>query len=615
MASASSHASLPGPAPPRAAPLRHRVRRLQGPREPAPPPRGAGLLPDRRPRDLVGGRGRKRRARAAAPAVLRRAALDGHSRERGRDPVTAPIPLKETQMNHATQPYPRRWQALGVLALSLLVITMGNTILNVGLPTIREELDASSSQLQWIVDSYLLVFAGLLLAAGSLGDRFGRKRALISGLVVFGLGSVFAALSTDATTLIASRALMGLGAAGIMPTTLSILTNIFPSNERPKAIAAWAAVSGLGIAIGPISGGFLIEHFAWSSIFLINLPVVAACLIGALVLVPSSRDPESPRLDLPGTGLSIAGLSAVVWALIEAPERGWGSPIILVAFAAGAAIIAAFIAWERHTDHPMLDVSVFRNLRFSAASISITFVFFALMGVMYFLTTYLQSVLGYSALQAGVKMLPIAIGMVLASKLAVGLTRRLGTKFSVALGLAHVAGALTMISMFDTDTTGLQTALALGTLGQGMGLAMSPATDAIMGALPRAKAGIGSAMNDVVREVGGTLGIAVLGSILTSGYGSGMDDATAGLPPAAAEAATDSVGAAHEVAAQLGGGAGAKLIDTANSAFVDAMTTTATLAAAAAVIGALIALAFLPSRARAETPTPLGAALLEPAMA
>jgi EmrB/QacA subfamily drug resistance transporter len=513
------------------------------------------------------------------------------------------------------QPYPRRRQALGVLALSLLVITMGNTILNVGLPTIREELHASSSQLQWIVDSYLLVFAGFLLAAGSLGDRFGRKRALMSGLIVFGLGSVFAALSTDATMLIASRALMGLGAAAIMPTTLSILTNIFPSNERPKAIAAWAAVAGLGIALGPVSGGFLIEHFAWSSIFLINLPVAAACLIGALVLVPDSRDPERPKIDLPGTGLSIAGLGAVVWALIEAPERGWGSPTILAAFAAGAAIIAAFIAWERHTDHPMLDVSVFRNLRFSVASISIAFVFFALMGVMYCLTTYLQSVLGNSALQAGVKTLPIAIGMILASKLGVGLTRRLGTKFSVAFGLTLVAGALAMIAMFDTDTRSLQIAMALGTLGLGMGFAMSPATEAIMGSLPRAKAGIGSAMNDVVRELGGTLGIAVLGSILTSSYGSGMDDATAGLPHTAAEAAGDSVGAAHEVGAQLGGAAGANLIDTANSAFVDALTTTATLAAASAVIGALIALAFLPSRARAEHPAPLGSELLEPAMA
>ena len=523
-------------------------------------------------------------------------------------PLIAP---KETPM----QPYPRRWQALGVLALSLLVITMGNTILNVGLPSIREELGASSSQLQWIVDSYVLVFAGLLLAAGSLGDRFGRRRALASGLVVFGLGSVLAALSTDATMLIASRALMGLGAAGIMPTTLSILTNIFPSNERPKAIAIWAAVSGLGVAIGPISGGFLLEHFDSSSIFLINLPVVAACLIGAFALVPDSRDPDSPKLDLPGTGLSIAGLSAVIWALIEAPEHGWSSPIILAAFAAGAAIIAAFIAWERRTDHPMLDVSVFRNLRFSAASISIACVFFALMGVMYVLTMYMQSVLGYSPLQAGVKMLPIAIGMVLASKLAIGLTRRLGTKFSVTLGLGTVAGALMMIATFDTDTTGLQIALALGALGLGMGFAMSPATEAIMGALPRAKAGIGSAMNDVVREVGGMLGIAVLGSILSSGYGSGMDDATAGMSHAATEAASDSVGAAHEIGAQIGGGAGAKLIDTANNAFVEALTTTATLGAAAAVIGALIAFAFLPSRARAEHPTPLGAELLEPALA
>jgi EmrB/QacA subfamily drug resistance transporter len=512
-------------------------------------------------------------------------------------------------------PYPRRRQALGVLALSLLVITMGNTILNVGLPTIRGELDASSSQLQWIVDSYLLVFAGLLLAAGSLGDRFGRKRALMSGLALFGLGSVFATLSTDATMLIASRALMGVGAAGIMPTTLSILTNIFPSNERPKAIAAWAAVAGLGIAIGPISGGFLIEHFAWSSIFLVNVPVVIVCLIGASVLVPDSRDPASPKLDLAGTGLSIAGLSAVVWALIEAPERGWGSPAILAAFAAGAATIAAFIAWERHTDHPMLDVSVFRNLRFSAASISIAFVFFALMGVVYFLTTYLQSVLGFSALEAGIKMLPIAFGMILASRLAVGLTRRLGTKFSVAAGLAHVAGALAMIAMFDTATSSLEIAAALGTLGFGMGLAMSPATEAIMGALPRAKAGIGSAMNDVVRELGGTLGVAVLGSILSSSYGSGMDGETAGLPHGAAEAASDSVGAAHDIGAQVGGGAGAALIDAADSAFVNAMTTTATLAAAAALIGALIALAFLPSRARAETLAPLGPELLEPAMA
>ncbi|HUR85135.1 MAG TPA: MFS transporter [Solirubrobacteraceae bacterium] len=518
-------------------------------------------------------------------------------------------------MTSPTQHYARRWQALGILGLSLLVITMGNTILNVGLPTIRADLGATSSQLQWICDSYLLVFAGLLLAAGSLGDKFGRKRALVSGLVVFGIGSICAMLSQSSDALIASRALMGLGAAGIMPTTLSILTNIFPADERPKAIAAWAAVSGLGIAVGPISGGFLIEHFDWNSIFLINLPVVAVCLAGALILVPDSRDPDSPRIDVTGTFLSIVGLSAIVWALIEAPERGWAEPLILAMFAAGAAIAAAFVAWERHTDHPMLDVGVFRNLRFSAASISITFVFFALMGVMYFLTTYLQSVLGYSALEAGIKMLPIAVGMILTSKVSTSLTRRIGTKYVVSLGLGTVAVSMIMIARFDTGTSALEIAMALGTLGQGIGLAMAPATDAIMGALPRAKAGIGSAMNDVVREVGGTLGIAVLGSILASGYASGMDDAVSTLPAGAAEAASDSVGAAHEIGAQLGGGAGAQLVDSANSAFVGAMTTTASLSAAFAVAGALIALAFLPARAEAapdEDHVPDGREVLEP---
>ena len=325
----------------------------------------------------------------------------------------------------ATAPYPRRWKALGVLALSLFVVTVGNTILNVGLPTIRDELGASASQLQWIVDGYLLVFAGLLLTAGSLGDRFGRRRALVTGLLVFGAGSLAATLSDSSATLIASRALMGLGAAGIMPTTLSILTNIFPAHERPKAIAIWAAVSGVGIAVGPITGGWLLEHFSWHSLFLVNLPIVAVALVGAAALVPESRDPEAPKLDLPGAGLSIAALTTIVWAVIEAPERGWGSSVILAAFALGLCVLAAFIAWERHTPQPMIDVTVFRNLRFSAASLSITFVFFALMGVLFFITTYMQAVLGYSALGTGLRVLPVAFGMVMASR-AVGEARGQG---------------------------------------------------------------------------------------------------------------------------------------------------------------------------------------------
>jgi EmrB/QacA subfamily drug resistance transporter len=517
-------------------------------------------------------------------------------------------------MQPAATLYAGRWKALGVLALSLFLVTVGNTILNVGLPTIRDDLGASSSQLQWIVDGYLLVFAGLLLTAGSLGDRFGRRKALVTGLLIFGAGSILAALSDSSNALIASRALMGLGAAGIMPTTLSILTNIFPAEERPKAIAVWAGVSGLGIAVGPITGGWLLEHFSWNSMFLVNLPIVAAALLGAALLVPESRDPEKPKLDPIGAGLSIAGLSAFVWGLIEAPERGWGDPVILGSFALGVTVLAAFVAWERRTAHPMLDVRVFRNLRFSAASISVTFVFFALMGVLFFLTTYMQAVLGYSALETGIRVLPVAFGMVLSSKLSIGLVQRLGTKVVVASGLAVVAAALAMYTGFGVDTAYSELGLALFLMGAGMGLAMSPATEAIMGALPKEKAGIGSAMNDVVREVGGTLGVAVLGSFLSSGFASAMDGSVPDLPAEQAEAAGDSVGAAHAVAAQLGGGAAARLVDASNHAFVDAMATTASIAAAVALAGALIAAAFLPARARLPR-IAAGAALPQPAAA
>jgi EmrB/QacA subfamily drug resistance transporter len=504
-------------------------------------------------------------------------------------------------MSTGTQPYARRWQALIMLAASLLVVSIGNTILNLALPSIRDDLDASSSELQWIVDGYMLVFAGLLLVAGSRGDRFGRRRTLFVGLATFGLGSLFAALAGSTTELIAARALMGVGAAAIMPVTLSVVTNIFPDHERPKAIAVWSAAAGLGVAIGPITGGWLIEHVDWRGIFLVNLPAVAVCLIGAAVFVPESRDPRPARLDLLGAALSVAGLSALVWGLIEAPERGWSDPLILGAFAAGAAVLAAFVAWERHVEEPMLQVGVFRNLRFSAASASIAFVYFALMGVLYLLTTYLQSVLGYSAFDAGLRMLAPAAGMIAASRPSVGLTRWLGTKVVVASGLAIVAGALMMLAGFDVDTGDGEIALTLGLMGFGIGLGMTPATEAIMGSLPPAKAGIGSAMNDVVREVAGTLGVAVLGSILSSAYATGMDGAVAGLPPEAATAASDSVGAAQEVAAEVGGSAGTDLVAASHQAFVDAMSTSVWIAAGIAVVGALIAAALLPARERGES--------------
>jgi hypothetical protein len=359
----------------------------------------------------------------------------------------------------------------------------------------------------------------------------------------------------------------------------------------------------MGIAVGPITGGWMIEHLDTSGIFLVNVPPVLACLAGAALLVPESRDPESRRLDLVGCGLSVAALCALVWGLIEAPDRGWTDATIVAAFAGGTAIAAAFVAWERRTDHPMLDVSVFRNLRFSAASTSITFVYFALMGVMYFQTTYLQSVLGNSALHAGVLMLPTAAGMMVAARSSVALTGRLGAKLVIAAGLATVAGSLVMTTGYQVDTGEEYILLTGFIMGAGVGFAMAPATEAIMGSLSPAKAGIGSAMNDVVREVGGTLGVAVLGSVLASTYATGMDGSVTGLSDEAAAAATDSVGTAHAVAAQMGGAP--DLVTAANDAFIGAMSTTAGIAAAIALAGALIAAAFLPARARGESASAL----------
>jgi len=279
-----------------------------------------------------------------------------------------------------TVPYSKRWWTLAVLCLSLLVISLDNTILNVALPTLERQLDASSSQLQWIVDAYMLVFAGLLLSAGALGDRFGRRRALTFGLAVFGLGSALSAMAGSAEMLIASRALMGVGGAFIMPSTLSILTATFPAHERPKAIGAWAAVSGLGIAIGPVAGGWLVEHADWSWIFLVNIPFVIAALLAQRPLVPESSDPAAPRLDLPGFALSTAGLTALVWGVIEAPSSGWTDGRTVAAFVAAAVLLVAFVGWERRTPQPMLDVRLFRNPRFSAASAAIMLTFFVQIG-------------------------------------------------------------------------------------------------------------------------------------------------------------------------------------------------------------------------------------------
>ena len=478
-------------------------------------------------------------------------------------------------------PDPRRWWTLGVLCLSLLVISLDNTILNTALPTMQRELHASSSQLQWIVDAYMLVFAGLLLTAGSLGDRFGRRRALEAGMLVFGTGALLAALAPSAEAVIASRAVMGLGGALIMPTTLSILTNVFPAHERPKAIGIWAAVSGLGIAIGPIAGGWLIEHASWNAVFLVNLPFVAAALILGRMLVPDSSDPAAPRLDPRGFVLSIAGLSALVWSIIEAPGMGWGDPQILGGFAAAAALLAGFGWWELRAPSPMLDLGFFRNPRFSASSGAITLAFFALFGTIFLLTQYLQGVLGLDALTAGLWVAPIAAGLIVGAGASTKLVERFGAKLVVAKGLGVVATGLLMITFADAGS-GFGTVLAYElVLGFGIGLAMAPATEAIMGSLPLEKSGVGSAVNDTTRTAGGALGVAILGSVLSSIYRGDM----AGLPAAARDSLSGALSLGDPQIAAV-----------ARDAFVSGMHGAALLAAGIALAGGLVALIALPSR-------------------
>jgi EmrB/QacA subfamily drug resistance transporter len=501
--------------------------------------------------------------------------------------------------------YDKRWWTLGVLCFSLLVIGLDNTILNVALPTLVKDLHATASQLQWMVDAYVLVFAGLLLTSGALGDRYGRKLALNAGMWLFAAGSIASAFSGSAGMLIFSRGTMGIGGALIMPSTLSILTNVFPPKERGQAIGIWAAVSGLGIILGPVIGGYLLDHFWWGSVFLINVPIIAIALVSGWFLIPESKDPEARRLDPVGALLSIAGLSALLYAIIEAPGRGWTSGTTLSFFGLAAVLIAMFMWWEIRSDHPMLDLRFFENPRFSAASMSITLVFFAMFGSIFLLTQHLQFVLGYTPLQAGIRLMPVAT-LIVAAALSSRLTDRFGTKVVVVTGLVIVSLALFLLTTLSITSGYLPVALSIAILGLGMGTTMAPATDSIMGSLPLGKAGVGSAMNDTTRQVGGALGVAIVGSIMSSSYSSHMAAVVKGLPAQAAAAARNSVGAATAVAHQAGP-AGASLLRSAHIAFINAMGDAVMIAAIVALLGALVSLLFLPAR-----PVQEPAAMAEP---
>ena len=430
----------------------------------------------------------------------------------------------------AARDYERRWWTLAVLCLSLVMIVVANASLNVALPTLVRDLHAGSSSLQWIVDAYSLVFAGLLLTAGALGDRFGRRLALNGGLILFGIASGFAAFSSSANALIVARAFMGVGAAFVMPATLSVLAHVFPPDERPKAIAIWAAFAGVGAGLGGVTSGWLLQHFWWGSIFLTNVFVVAIALIAGFFLVPSANEKRRAPLDPLGALLSIAGLGTLIYGIIEAPNRGWLSPATVVTFALTVVILGAFAAWEFRATDPMLDLRFFRNPRFTAGATTITLVFFVMFGTFFIITQYLQLVLGYSPLEAGIRVLPWAAMYMVSTTRSAGLVTRFGQRRVVSSGLAIVAFGLLVLSRSTVGSDYAIVALGLVITAAGMGLTTAPSTGAIMQSLPLPKAGVGSAVNDTTREVGGALGVAVFGSIVTSRFHVAIVDKVSGLP-------------------------------------------------------------------------------------
>jgi EmrB/QacA subfamily drug resistance transporter len=506
------------------------------------------------------------------------------------------------------------------LLLAAFVINLDTTIVNVALPTLVRQLHASTSQLQWVVDAFNLLFAASVLAAGSLSDRFGRKGMLLAGLSVFGLASLAGGLTDGPGQLIAARAVMGVGAAMVFPSTLSLLTNVFTERrERALAIGLWGAITGVAIALGPIVGGWLLQASGWRSIFIAMTPVAALAGVLAIRYVPTSRDPRAPRTDRAGFALSTAMVGLLIYTIIEAPKHGWATTRTLGGFALTALLAAGFVAWERRTERPMLDLSLFRNPRFTAASVSVAISFFALSGFIFLVTQYFQFLKGYGPLSTGVRLLPVASLVAISSILGTRLAVRLGTKLVVATGLILMAAFYVWVTTTQTATSYATIAAQMVVLGTGMGLTSAPATEAIMGVVPKAKAGVGSAVNDATRLLGGTLGVAVIGSVYASLYASRLTSALpTGLPTTVARTAHESIGAALTAAARIGHAGHPALAaathNAASSAFFTGFHTANWVSAGVAAAGAVMALALLPAQPTAsrhdtqEAPTPSAAA-------
>jgi EmrB/QacA subfamily drug resistance transporter len=493
-----------------------------------------------------------------------------------------------------------RWATLMVVCASALIINVDNTILNVALPTLVRTLHATSSELQWIVDSYAMVFAGLLLVGGSLADRFGRKRLFLLGMTVFAGGSIGAAFSGSVDLLIACRAVMGAGAALTIPASLSIINDVFRDpTERARAIGAWAGTIGLGIAIGPIAGGLLLARFWWGSIFMVNVPIVIAGFVGALLLVPDSKNQAADRPDPGGALLSIGGLGLLLWAIIEAPTQGWTSKSVVGVGVASLVVIGAFVAWEAHSRHPMLKLAYFADRRFSVAAAGECLGLFGLMGALFLQTQWLQFDLGYSPLQAGLRILPIAAVLCVSAPLSPMVARAAGIKCTVAAGLAAIAGGLWQVSAVSTPATTYGMVVpGMLLIGLGTGLLLPTATNSVVGSVPQGDSGIGSASNAVALQVGGALGVAVIGSVMSTRYQNHMIAALASrhVSVVATNTILGSLGGALTVANSAGGATGTLLAHAARAAFMSGNQVSLAVGAGVALGGAVLVLACLPSR-------------------
>jgi EmrB/QacA subfamily drug resistance transporter len=493
----------------------------------------------------------------------------------------------------------RRWWALGALGLTILTIGFDATILNVALPTLATSLHASTGALQWMVDAYVLVFAGLLLPMGALGDRYGRKRLILVGLVLFGAASVLATYSASTGPLVFARAVMGIGAAVLTPIAAAVLPVIFPPEERAKAISFFAIGMGVGVPLGPIIGGYLLKHFWYGSVFLVNVPVVVVALVAVLLLVPESKDPAPQRVDVVGGLLSTAGLVSFVYGVIEAPSRGWTAPLVLTTLAAGLVLLAVFVVWERRTAYPMIDLALFARPRFLWATLGMTVASFGLFGLLFVLPQYLQAVQGNDALGTGVRLLPMMAGLIVGARASERLGARLGARVPVAAGLLIIAAGLALGAATDLGSGYGFVATWLTVVGAGVGLCLAPAMDAVLGELPPERSGSGTALTMTLRQVGGALGVALLGSISAEAYTNRLH--VDGLPGPLADAVRDSIAGAVAVAARLGSPA---LLADARGAYVHAMAVVLVVCAAIAAVGGVLVAMFLP--ARGVSPQPAG---------